>query len=116
MPLDNPKKTEHLLALDGAKERLQIFKASLLEEGSFDSAIDACDGVFHIVCPISNDPQVNMIPYTFFFLIMYIFIYRARRTKISPILPCPVHQTEPKCLPMYFLLICAVCIFIINYF
>ncbi|TXG55848.1 hypothetical protein EZV62_017161 [Acer yangbiense] len=49
---DDPKKTEHLLALDGAKERLQIFQASLLEEGSFDSAIDGCDGVFHTASPV----------------------------------------------------------------
>jgi hypothetical protein len=42
----DPKKTEHLLALDGAKERLQLLKADLLEEGSFDSAVDGCQGVF----------------------------------------------------------------------
>ena len=42
-------------------------QACLLEEGSFDSAIDACDGVFHTACPVAIDPQVNMIPYTFFF-------------------------------------------------
>ena len=56
---DDPKKTEHLLALDGAKERLEIFKEILLEEGSFDSAIEACDGVFHTACPVANDPQVK---------------------------------------------------------
>ncbi|RVW22683.1 Dihydroflavonol 4-reductase [Vitis vinifera] len=33
---NDPKKTEHLLSLDGAKERLRLFKADLLEEGSFD--------------------------------------------------------------------------------
>ena len=32
----DPKKTEHLRALDGANERLHLFKANLLEEGSFD--------------------------------------------------------------------------------
>ncbi|CAN0862960.1 Phenylacetaldehyde reductase [Linum grandiflorum] len=36
------KKAEHLLRLDGAKERLHLFKADLLEEGSFDSAIQGC--------------------------------------------------------------------------
>ncbi|XP_074316553.1 phenylacetaldehyde reductase-like [Silene latifolia] len=35
--LDDPRKTEHLRGLDGAKERLHLFKANLLEEGSFDS-------------------------------------------------------------------------------
>ncbi|KAG8646266.1 hypothetical protein MANES_10G138800v8 [Manihot esculenta] len=46
------KKTDHLLALDGAKERLNLFKADLLEEGSFDSAIDGCEGVFHAASPV----------------------------------------------------------------
>ncbi|KAL0652138.1 hypothetical protein Bca4012_094829 [Brassica carinata] len=31
-------------SLEGAKERLHLFKADLLEEGSFDSAIDGCEG------------------------------------------------------------------------
>ncbi|CAL5423805.1 unnamed protein product [Camellia sinensis] len=56
----NPKKTEHLLALDGAKERLHLFKGNLLEEGSFDSVVDGCDGVFHTASPCfftTSDPQ-----------------------------------------------------------
>ncbi|XP_004509912.1 cinnamoyl-CoA reductase CAD2 [Cicer arietinum] len=60
----NPKKVDHLLKLDGAKERLQLFKADLLEEGSFDSAIEGCDGVFHTASPVRfvvNDPQVELI-------------------------------------------------------
>ena len=58
---DDPRKTEHLLALEGAEERLQLFKANLLEEGSFDSAIDGCQGVFHTASPFYHDvkdPQV----------------------------------------------------------
>ncbi|XP_010673663.1 cinnamoyl-CoA reductase CAD2 isoform X2 [Beta vulgaris subsp. vulgaris] len=58
--LNDPKKVDHLLALDGAKERLHLFKANLLEEGSFDSAICGCDGVFHTASPIkldSSNPQ-----------------------------------------------------------
>jgi hypothetical protein len=50
-----------LLALDGAKERLHLFKADLVEEGSFDSAVDGCEGVFHTASPVlisSTDPQV----------------------------------------------------------
>ena len=68
---DDPKKTECLLALDGAKERLQLFKASLLEEGCFDSVVDGCQGVFHIASPVffmANDPQVH--PMTLFLLPM----------------------------------------------
>ncbi|THU70385.1 hypothetical protein C4D60_Mb08t24420 [Musa balbisiana] len=33
----DPKKTQHLRALEGATERLLLFKANLLEEGSFDA-------------------------------------------------------------------------------
>ncbi|BBG96878.1 NAD(P)-binding Rossmann-fold superfamily protein [Prunus dulcis] len=44
---NDKKKTEHLLALDGAKERLQLFKADLLEEGSFNSVVEGSEGVFH---------------------------------------------------------------------
>ncbi|GMN53648.1 hypothetical protein TIFTF001_022784 [Ficus carica] len=61
---NDPKKTENLLSLDGAKERLHLFKANLLEEGSFDSAIDGCDGVFHTASPVilsSSDPQAEII-------------------------------------------------------
>ncbi|KAL5829701.1 hypothetical protein ACOSQ3_019169 [Xanthoceras sorbifolium] len=61
---DDPKKTEHLLALDGAKQRLHIFKASLLEEGSLDSAVDGCDGVFHTASPVllsSKVPQADIV-------------------------------------------------------
>ena len=58
------KKTEHLLALDGAKERLKLFKADLLDEGSFDSAVDGCQGVFHTASPVlmtASDPQVHLV-------------------------------------------------------
>jgi len=61
---NDPKKTEHLLSLDGAKERLQLFKADLLEEGSFDSAVDGCQGVFHTASPViftASDPQSQLI-------------------------------------------------------
>ena len=60
--IGDPKKTKLLLSLSGAKERLHLFKANLLEEGSFDSVVDGCDGVFHTSSPvmfIANDPQVS---------------------------------------------------------
>ncbi|KAL8159409.1 hypothetical protein V2J09_000946 [Rumex salicifolius] len=62
--LNDEKKTEHLLALDGAKERLHLFEADLLKESSFDSAIDGCDGVFHTASPCRfhcKDPQDELI-------------------------------------------------------
>ncbi|GMH04430.1 hypothetical protein Nepgr_006269 [Nepenthes gracilis] len=61
---DDWRKTEHLLRLDGAEERLQLFKSDLLTEGSFDSVVDGCDGVFHLASPVimdANDPQAELI-------------------------------------------------------
>ncbi|GAB4856023.1 hypothetical protein Ancab_024662 [Ancistrocladus abbreviatus] len=61
---DDPKKTDHLRALDGAKERLQLFKASLLEEGSFDYVVEGCEGVFHTASPFYHnvkDPQAELL-------------------------------------------------------
>lgn len=60
----NPKKVSHLVNLDGAKERLHLFKADLLEEGSFDSVVEGCDGVFHTASPVRfvvNNPQAELI-------------------------------------------------------
>ncbi|THF95813.1 hypothetical protein TEA_018228 [Camellia sinensis var. sinensis] len=65
----DPKKTEHLLALDGAKERLHLFKGNLLEEGSFDSMVNGCDGVFHTASPCfltTSDPQMRIQPELYF--------------------------------------------------
>ncbi|XP_021742550.1 tetraketide alpha-pyrone reductase 1-like [Chenopodium quinoa] len=61
---NDQKKVEHLLGLEGAKERLHLFKANLMEEGSFDSAISGCHGVFHTASPVPfavNDPQADLI-------------------------------------------------------
>ncbi|KAK6164133.1 hypothetical protein DH2020_000997 [Rehmannia glutinosa] len=61
---NDPKKTNHLLSLDGAKERLKLLKADLLEEGSFDAAVAGCDGVFHCASPFfleTSNPQEELI-------------------------------------------------------
>lgn len=61
---DDPKKTEHLRALDGADERLHLFKANLLEEGSFDAVVEGCNGIFHTASPFYNnvkDPEAELI-------------------------------------------------------
>ncbi|KAG5537027.1 hypothetical protein RHGRI_024463 [Rhododendron griersonianum] len=53
---------DHLLSLHGAKERLQLFEANLMEEGSFDSVVDGCEGVFHTASPVlleSSNPQLK---------------------------------------------------------
>lgn len=59
---DDPKKMRHLMELDGAKQRLQLFKAELLEAGSFDPVVHGCRGVFHTASPVilsdTADPQV----------------------------------------------------------
>ncbi|KAE8796920.1 Dihydroflavonol-4-reductase [Hordeum vulgare] len=60
----DPKKTLHLQALEGAKERLHLFKASLLEEGTFDAAIAGCDCVFHTASPFYHnvkDPKAELL-------------------------------------------------------
>ncbi|KAF7833717.1 cinnamoyl-CoA reductase 1-like [Senna tora] len=60
----DPRKVEHLYKLEGAKERLQLYKASLMEEGSFDSILDGCHGVFHTASPCflqTKDPQSELI-------------------------------------------------------
>ncbi|XP_076940839.1 phenylacetaldehyde reductase-like [Bidens hawaiensis] len=62
--LDDPNKTEHLLALDGAKERLSLFEANLTEDGSFDFALNGCVCLFHTASPVLlsvDDPQAQLI-------------------------------------------------------
>ncbi|CAL5423803.1 unnamed protein product [Camellia sinensis] len=62
--MTDQKKTDHLLALDRAKGRLHLFKANLLEKGSFDSVVDGCEGVFHTASPLfvtPSDPQAELI-------------------------------------------------------
>ncbi|KAL3537489.1 hypothetical protein ACH5RR_000855 [Cinchona calisaya] len=54
--LNDPKKTEHLVSLDGAKERLHLFQANLLEDGSFDAVVDGCECVFHTASPVQFSP------------------------------------------------------------
>lgn len=63
-PNRHSPKTKHFGELDGTEERLHLFKANLLEKGSFDSAVDGCDGVFHIASPVvfsSNNPQADIV-------------------------------------------------------
>uniref|UniRef100_A0A2N9J7I1 NAD-dependent epimerase/dehydratase domain-containing protein n=1 Tax=Fagus sylvatica TaxID=28930 RepID=A0A2N9J7I1_FAGSY len=60
----NEKKLAHLLSLEGARERLQLVKADLMEEGSFDHAIMECHGVFHTASPVlkpSSDPKAEIL-------------------------------------------------------
>ncbi|XP_054798941.1 phenylacetaldehyde reductase-like [Prosopis cineraria] len=60
----DPRKVDHLQKLDGAKERLNLVKANLLEEGSYDQIVAGCKGVFHTASPFYHnvaDPQTELI-------------------------------------------------------
>ena len=42
------EKASNLLPKWKANDKLKLYKADLNEEGSFDEAINGCDGVFHV--------------------------------------------------------------------
>ena len=68
----NEKKLAHLWKLEGAKERLRLVKADLMEDGSFDNAIMGCHGVFHTASPVlkpTSNPEA-WSHYNFFFLLL----------------------------------------------
>uniref|UniRef100_A0A0E0IEJ3 NAD-dependent epimerase/dehydratase domain-containing protein n=1 Tax=Oryza nivara TaxID=4536 RepID=A0A0E0IEJ3_ORYNI len=60
----NHKKVGHLWNLTGAKERLELVRADLLEEGSFDDAVMACEGVFHTASPVITETDSSKACYT----------------------------------------------------
>ena len=47
---DNPDKVDHLKALNEADHpgQLEIFKANLLEEGSYDRPLEGCSAILHV--------------------------------------------------------------------
>ncbi|KAL8167120.1 hypothetical protein V2J09_008619 [Rumex salicifolius] len=53
---ENLEKVGFLWDLQGAKERLKLIKANLLEEGSFDDAVKGVNGVFHTASPVAPPP------------------------------------------------------------
>lgn len=54
---ENKMKVRHLLDIPKAGEKLKLFRADLIEEGSFDAAINGCDGVFHVASPVEFNPK-----------------------------------------------------------
>eukprot|EP00250_Pteridium_aquilinum_P019401 c24417_g1_i2 orf=276-1034(-) len=52
--LENKSKTEHLLSLPGAKEKLELVEADLFDESSLRAAVEGCDGVFAVAIPIAD--------------------------------------------------------------
>ncbi|TVU27754.1 hypothetical protein EJB05_19254, partial [Eragrostis curvula] len=51
-------KNAHLLALEGAEERLSLCRADVLDYDSLRAAFRGCHGVFHVASPVSNDPEL----------------------------------------------------------
>nr|GMC86438.1 cinnamoyl-CoA reductase 1-like [Ipomoea batatas] len=64
--LKDPNKVSHLLALDGAKERLHLFEADLVEENSFDPAINGCEvkGTLNVLGSCVRTPSVKRVVVT----------------------------------------------------
>ncbi|KAL8139348.1 hypothetical protein V2J09_005369 [Rumex salicifolius] len=58
---DDPK-NGHLWELEGARERLRLCKADLLDYESIKEAINGCDGVFHTASPVTDDPEQMVEP------------------------------------------------------
>ncbi|KAK4857567.1 hypothetical protein QYF36_002797 [Acer negundo] len=58
---DDPKNV-HLRELEGAKERLTLCKADLLDFESLKLAINGCHGVFHTASPVTDDPEQMVEP------------------------------------------------------
>ncbi|XP_020549204.1 cinnamoyl-CoA reductase 1-like [Sesamum indicum] len=60
----NPEdpKNSHLRELEGADERLILYKADLNDYESLREAINGCDGVFHTASPVTDDPEQMVEP------------------------------------------------------
>ncbi|TVU43080.1 hypothetical protein EJB05_09516, partial [Eragrostis curvula] len=58
-------KNAHLMALEGAGERLRLVKADMLDYSSVASAVASCEGVFHVASPVPfgrcSDPEADVI-------------------------------------------------------
>lgn len=63
--LGNEKETRHLEAMEGAKERLELFQIDLLDYGSIETAINGSVGVFHLASPCIveevKNPQAQLL-------------------------------------------------------
>ena len=82
MWVGNEKKLAHLWKLEGAKERLQLVKADLMEMGSFDDAIFGCHGVFHTASPVINpttDPKACWCLVRQIYLPTFLYIHHRHR-------------------------------------
>uniref|UniRef100_A0A7N0UTQ2 NAD-dependent epimerase/dehydratase domain-containing protein n=1 Tax=Kalanchoe fedtschenkoi TaxID=63787 RepID=A0A7N0UTQ2_KALFE len=53
------QKYAHLWTLDKAAENLKVFKADLLDYQSILTALEGCDGVFHVASPVPSSSVPN---------------------------------------------------------
>ncbi|KAI4326251.1 hypothetical protein MLD38_031582 [Melastoma candidum] len=60
----NPEdpKNGHLRELEGARERLSLRRADLMDYESLKEAIHGCQGVFHTASPVTDDPEEMVEP------------------------------------------------------
>jgi dihydroflavonol-4-reductase len=62
--LSKPDKYKYLTELPGAAERLELVEAELLDEGSYDKAVEGCHCVMHTASPYVidvEDPQRDLV-------------------------------------------------------
>ncbi len=60
----SPENYPFLLALPGASERLELVRADLLADGSYDQAVEGCDYVMHTASPYEinvKNPQTDLV-------------------------------------------------------
>ncbi len=60
----DPAKTDHLHAMAGASERLELVAADLMKPGNFDTAVQDCAGVVHAASSVrlrADDPQRDIV-------------------------------------------------------
>jgi uncharacterized protein YbjT (DUF2867 family) len=55
------KKTNLLMRMPGAEERLVLFEADMYDAATFEPAIAGCDFVFLIATPIHHDPRSTKV-------------------------------------------------------
>ncbi|XP_010241026.1 PREDICTED: dihydroflavonol 4-reductase isoform X1 [Nelumbo nucifera] len=55
----DPAKTSDIMSSWCGGDRLKVFKADLQEEGSFDEAVEGCDGVFHVAASMEFSVPVE---------------------------------------------------------
>ncbi|XP_057450629.1 cinnamoyl-CoA reductase 2-like [Lotus japonicus] len=58
---DDPK-NGHLKELEGARERLTLHKANLLDLDSLKHVFHGCDGIFHTASPVTENPDEMLEP------------------------------------------------------